>query len=346
MFTMPGDRAGRKRARATSGGSGTVSGTTNTMAKFTAPTVVGDSNQTDDGTTFTVGKRTAFPQGTYTFNTAAANNNVSLGDYTTILAGLDVATAASGNITGITNGSNGRILIIQSTITTAQGGYLIFTDEDAASTAANRFRLVTANVLVLPDSSIMFVYDSSISRWRQVRDGVAGSGFVGQLTVWGSSSGLAIGDPTQEIGGVNKLGYYDGVTVTGKGVVPIHDVVSLPGQSGDIGTTTFPSVDDGLGGGTASGLFRVSVYVASASGALAASTVKGRITWRDGIGLRTQDTSTVNLVTSAQTNQTFFIYAGTAGGMGVGPITYETVTTGIPVTESFDFFATLEKLSD
>lgn len=74
-----------------------------------------------------------------------------------------LSTDASRNITGLTNGTNGRFLIISNI-----GSFdLVLQHQNASSTAANR--IITpdgADVTLNPDESVWLEYDSTTSRWR------------------------------------------------------------------------------------------------------------------------------------------------------------------------------------
>lgn len=74
-------------------------------------------------------------------------------------------TDASRNITGLTGGVNGKVLIILNV-----GAFnIVFTNEDAASTAANRITSSTGGSLtILPNGCVVFQYDSTSSRWRDI----------------------------------------------------------------------------------------------------------------------------------------------------------------------------------
>jgi len=71
-------------------------------------------------------------------------------------------TDASRNITGLTGGVEGKILVIRNV-----GGFnIVFTNEDAASVAANRFTFSTGgNITILPNGSITLEYDVTSARW-------------------------------------------------------------------------------------------------------------------------------------------------------------------------------------
>jgi len=95
---------------------------------------------------------------------------------------LRLTSSGAFNITGLAGGASGRILVVHNI-----GSFAItLKDEDAGSTAANRFAL-TADMSMSPDSVALLQYDSTTSRWRAISGG--GSG--------GSPSGPA----SQDLGG-------------------------------------------------------------------------------------------------------------------------------------------------
>lgn len=73
---------------------------------------------------------------------------------------LRLTTDASRNITGITTGSDGRVLLIMNV-----GSFNIVLMDDVTSTAANRFQL-TGNLTLPADAGAFLWYDSTSSRWR------------------------------------------------------------------------------------------------------------------------------------------------------------------------------------
>jgi hypothetical protein len=74
---------------------------------------------------------------------------------------LRLSTDASRDLTGLSGGTSGRLLIISNI-----GSFdLVIKDESASSTAANRFAL-NADITLQSDESMMFYYDATSSRWR------------------------------------------------------------------------------------------------------------------------------------------------------------------------------------
>lgn len=83
------------------------------------------------------------------------------------LAGATIirfSTDASRNITGLTGGVAGRVIALVN-VGTQQGNIL---NEDAASTAANRFALPTGSSIITGGGAAIFWYDGTSSRWRQL----------------------------------------------------------------------------------------------------------------------------------------------------------------------------------
>ncbi len=76
---------------------------------------------------------------------------------------LRLSTDASRDITGITGGLDGRLLFVFNV-----GSFdIVLKDEDAGSTAANRFAL-QADITIPPDGAALLLYDATSSRWRCV----------------------------------------------------------------------------------------------------------------------------------------------------------------------------------
>lgn len=74
---------------------------------------------------------------------------------------LRLNSDAARNITGLSGGSDGRLLIVYNV-----GSFnIVLKDESSSSTAANRFAL-QADVTIAPDVGVILQYDSTSSRWR------------------------------------------------------------------------------------------------------------------------------------------------------------------------------------
>lgn len=84
---------------------------------------------------------------------------------------LRLSSDASRDITGLQGGSDGRILVLMNV--GAQN--IVLKDENASSTAGNRFAL-TGDITMTPDLSVWLIYDSTSSRWRSVGSGASGGG--------------------------------------------------------------------------------------------------------------------------------------------------------------------------
>lgn len=77
---------------------------------------------------------------------------------------LRLNTDASRNLTGITTGADGRLLLVLNI-----GSFPLVLVDDATSTAANRFQL-NGDVTLAADEGVVLWYDSTSSRWRLVAD--------------------------------------------------------------------------------------------------------------------------------------------------------------------------------
>lgn len=101
---------------------------------------------------------------------------------------LRLSTDASRDLTGLTGGSDGRLMIVHNVGSNA----LVLKNESASSTAANRFALGGADVTLAANQSVTLQYDATSSRWRSVSaSGESASSILTKLqTVDGASSGL------------------------------------------------------------------------------------------------------------------------------------------------------------
>lgn len=95
------------------------------------------------------------------------------------------STDASRNLTGLTGGSDGRVILLLN----VGSNDLVLVDESGSSTAGNRFAL-NANVTLGADQSSMLYYDGTSSRWRVV----GGTGSGGGLS-------NVVDDTTPQLGG-------------------------------------------------------------------------------------------------------------------------------------------------
>ncbi len=78
---------------------------------------------------------------------------------------LRLSSDSNRAITGLAGGIDGRIVIIYN----VGAQKFRFTNEDAASTAANRFSFVnTRSVMVFPNDGVIFRYDGTESRWHTI----------------------------------------------------------------------------------------------------------------------------------------------------------------------------------
>ncbi len=90
-------------------------------------------------------------------------NDFSLDATTTILR--ITQNAADSTLTGIANGTDGRILIVQEV--GGSGGNLIMSNQNANSSAANRFFMPSNQTRTYAQAGgIIIWYDGTTSRWR------------------------------------------------------------------------------------------------------------------------------------------------------------------------------------
>lgn len=75
---------------------------------------------------------------------------------------IRLSTDASRTITGLTGGASGRIM----TLLNVGSNNAVLSNEDASSTAANRFALSGGNITLTSGQTITLIYDNTSSRWR------------------------------------------------------------------------------------------------------------------------------------------------------------------------------------
>jgi hypothetical protein len=98
---------------------------------------------------------------------------------------LRLSTDASRNLTGLSGGADGRLILIHNIGSFA----LVLIDESASSTAANRFAL-NADITLSADQSILLQYDSTSTRWRAI-GGIGGGGSSAFSGITGSTNTTA-----------------------------------------------------------------------------------------------------------------------------------------------------------
>jgi hypothetical protein len=100
-----------------------------------------------------------------------------------------LSTDASRNVTGLAGGADGRIIVIHNV-----GSFnAVLTNEDAGSTAANRF-LFGGDLTLATNTSITLRYDATSSRWRAVTSPGSGGGGGGSVTsvTLGAGYGISV----------------------------------------------------------------------------------------------------------------------------------------------------------
>ncbi len=147
----------------------------------------------------------------------AANTNdwapTSLSTATVIRASTD----ASRNLTGLTGGADGRIIIMQNVGSFA----LVLKDENASSTAANRFALGGADVTLAANQACLLRYDSTSSRWRLIGSTGGGGTLADDSVTFAKMQNIAtdrlIGRDTASSGDPEELTVGGGIEFTGGG---------------------------------------------------------------------------------------------------------------------------------
>lgn len=145
--------------------------------------------------------------------TADQNNYAPTGHNTAGV--LRISTDATRNITGLSGGRAGRLVIVHNIGSNAA----VLKDESASSTAANRFAL-NADVTLAADQAVWLWYDETSSRWRVI--GGAGGGSSG-ITV--ASTAISGGTSTRVL--YNNAGVVGEYAISGTGSVVMTNSPTL-----------------------------------------------------------------------------------------------------------------------
>lgn len=139
---------------------------------------------------------------------AVSTNDYAPTGFSTASA-VRLSTDAARNITGLAGGSDGRIIILHNV-----GSFnTVLTNQDAASSAANRF-LFGGDLTLLPDYSVTLRYDATASRWRAITTATAGGG--GGVSSVGLAAGVGI-----SLSGTCTITTSGTCTVTNAGIVNV-----------------------------------------------------------------------------------------------------------------------------
>jgi hypothetical protein len=96
---------------------------------------------------------------------SAGNNNDYAGANGCSFARLSGDAVGTSTVTGIAAGSDGRLLILIN----VSANNVTITHQDVASSAGNRIITAAgASVVLTADDVVVFLYDSTTLRWRQV----------------------------------------------------------------------------------------------------------------------------------------------------------------------------------
>ena len=172
-----------------------------------------------------------------------SQNNVVLAANSVIFRWNGASTAT---FTGLASGVDGRLVVIVN----VAASNLVLNDEDALSTAANRFAL-TGNLTLRPDQGVMLEYDSTSSRWRVAASGgpidasdiLSGTIATARLGTGATASNFLRGDQTYAAPATGAPDSADYLVGTAQGGLSAEIVVgATPG--GELGGTwAAPTVD-------------------------------------------------------------------------------------------------------
>jgi hypothetical protein len=146
-------------------GSGSATSTTFLAGDQTWKTVTSGSTNASGLTSGTLAyARMADPTVTSPSQITASQN-----DYASFARGINrFSTNGAYNLTGMAAGNDGEVRVLTNVGTTA-ANTLTIKDQNASSTAANRFAVPWAGDLVIPSlGSVVVYYDGTTQRWRPV----------------------------------------------------------------------------------------------------------------------------------------------------------------------------------
>lgn len=231
-----------------SSGSVSGTGTNGKVARFSGATTIADGSISDNGSRAIV----TDVRGTVLSPAAieGATNDWAPTNLSTATI-LRVDSTATITLSGLTGGSDGRIIVLNYI-----GAHTLnLTNQDAASTAANRFITGTgATVALTQDQNAWLSYDGTTSRWRVISSGISTGDITEVAAGTGLSGGATSGTATLTVniaGASCSAGsFVSALSATGTG--------TCTAEPGDISGVT---AGTGLSGGGTSGAVSLSVNI-------------------------------------------------------------------------------------
>jgi hypothetical protein len=229
-------------------------------------------------------------------------NPTGLDDASVLLLSSD----ASRNITGLAGGADGRIMTV---VNIGATNPIVLKNENASSTAANRFAL-TGDLTLAAKQSAMLMYDSTASRWRQIANG----------TATGSGDNLGNHTATQNIVlGSNWLsgdGGNEGVRIDSSG----HVFIDGPTTTGIAALSVEGETDTGdvqvIGAHADSSSGGAGIYIKNDSAISHQAQISFQNVWYVGNSLGMNTTDDFYIYNTATSSAPFVI--GTDGNVGIG----------------------------
>lgn len=154
----------------------------------TMTTLSGDATMTSGGVVTVASATGSFALlGDISPSISAAQNDWSPTGLSTASRIYVTATGAGRSITGLSGGAAGRVI----TLVNAGSLFITLENEDAGSSAANRFSLGSTDISLWTGDSVVLVYDENASRWRCVAERIDRARFAAYLAA--DETGIATG---------------------------------------------------------------------------------------------------------------------------------------------------------
>jgi hypothetical protein len=223
---------------------------------------------------------------------------------------------------GVTGGASGDVLHI---VNASADAMLWLTNEDAASTAANRFNLRRASTFLPPGETASFIYDSTSARWNQAAVSVSMLDATDKAQIIVSNTGTAAANI-----GLSSLSVATTVSNNAPTGTPTNDFT----EDGNFQVTN--STASGSGGIRAASLMFMRGATAGRQGIFFNSRVRFTAMGATG-GVAVGLTTSTAVITTQPSTNTNVIYLGADGGQTTLRVIVRDGAAGTPIDLGANF---------